>query len=900
MNHTQTATAPSKWKQPWALYLGVAIGLFIVPSVFGHPFAGGDNLIQFNPLRKLAGNIASQGYLPLWNKFDWSGTPLMAGFNAGFYLPSSWLYIFLPSQIAWGMTQALPYFLAGLGFYQLMREYRITKFSATVGGLVFAYSGVMVGQGVHLDMVTGISLAPWMLLCTKRIIEDNSYNKLAYSLYLAFLYCMVVLAGAPEAMLDELIMLIVFATVELIRYRHQFARKALLLSLAGLFALGLSAAQWIPGLAFQKISQRSAPTLSFVSFGSYAPQYFFSLVAPFLFGGPGAFNVPGYFGPFNWEEVVIYSTIGPVIALFSTIARLIKRTLQSELIPFFAMALVSVILALGANTPLESLLYHLPLYGKQRLSGRNILVFDTSIIVFFTFWLDTILKGSPKSRLKLALLTFSPSVLITVLYLAFIAKPVQVGRFFQASANPLYLTKSLELEIYLIQLAVALVAGFSYYKAASSTTATPRSKRLVVAAVLIDLVAFNIFGTFGTPSYLDIFNSSSPQMSQVHSVIGSNYRFALYNPNLFSYSQTMAYGQPNLNIAADNMSIQGYSSLSLKNYQKATGSHAQVTLDPSLLASPLFNQLGTKLVLTNWRYLITSYGSPTLVPVPQVLTVSKDSSSRLSGTQITSTSGYFGRLLKVKGLDIHLGSEFQPKSIEKVGLMQKGGSIVWLSRSSSKSQPTGAMHFAPSASGVSSIKAIGVVIYQNLSASADPSHALAVGVGVSSTVGYFAMHGALSSYLTYPHFIFNGITHDVSSFTNAMAQPILKPGSPAVKILQHSTLLNGTLKLQVSATKTSYINWAETTAPGWKVSYRAPNSSTIKTLPISTKELTQKIVVPRGTWYITVYYHPSSAYIGIAISLASLAAFLILLLYVKISDKNAKLKLGTRQPQAAP
>lgn len=893
MSRSQTAIAPqSRWKQPWMLFLVLAVGTFIVPSAFGHPLASGDNLIQFNPLRKLAGDIASQGYLPLWNKFDWSGTPLMAGFNAGFYLPSSWLYIVLPSQIAWGITQAIPYFLAGLGFYRLMREYEITKFSATVGGLVFAYSGVMVGQGVHLDMITGISLAPWMLLCTKRIIEDNSYNKLAYSLSLAFLYCMVVLAGAPEAMLDELIMLIVFAIVELIRFRDQFLRKVLFLCLAGLIALGLSAAQWIPGLAFQRISQRSAPTLSFVSFGSYAPQYFFSLVAPFLFGGPGAFNVPGYFGPFNWEEVIIYSTIGPVIALFSTVARLIKRTLQSELIPYFAMAVVSVLLALGGHTPLESLLYHLPLYGKQRLSGRNILVFDTSIIVFFTFWLDRILKGSQKSRLKLALLTFSPSVLITVLYLAFIAKPVQVERFFKASANPLYLTKSLELEIYLIQLVVALVAGFCYYKAASGTLTTRRSKQFIVATVLIDLLAFNIFGTFGTPSYLDIFRSTSPQMELVHSAIGSNYRFALYNPNLYSYSQTMAYGQPNLNIAADNMSIQGYSSLSLKNYQEATGSHAQATLNPKLLASPLVNQLATKLILTNWRYLIEPYGSPTLVPIPQVLTPTVNNSKPHSKTRSISTSGYFGRLLNVKGLDLHLGSQFQPSSIVKVGLLQKGGSIVWLSRSNSKSQPTGALHFSPSESKSKPVKAIGVVIHQNLSSAlSDPSNALAVGVGISSTNGYFAMHGSLTSYLTYPHFIFNGITHDVSSFTNAMAQPILKPASQSVKILQHSTLLNGTLKLQVAATKTSYINWAETTAPGWKVSYQAPNSSKIRTLPVSTKGITQKIPVPRGTWYITVYYHPSSAYEGIAISLVSLAAFLILLTYPKISRKKSSLKL---------
>ena len=62
------------------------------------------------------------------------------------------------------------------------------------------------------------------------------------------------------------------------------------------------------------------------------------------------------------------------------------------------MALAGVVLALGGNTPLGNVLYHLPLFGDQRLQSRNILVLDLALAVLLAYWADQPFDGSRTRR----------------------------------------------------------------------------------------------------------------------------------------------------------------------------------------------------------------------------------------------------------------------------------------------------------------------------------------------------------------------------------------------------------------------------------------------------------------------------------------------------------------------
>lgn len=882
------------YRRAWAQFLLLALVGFVLPAIIGHPLVSGDNLIQFNPLRILAGKIESGGNLPLWNQYIWSGSPLLSGFNAGVFFPTSWLYAFIPANLAWGISQALPYFLASLGFYLLMRENHISEFTSRLTALVFAYSGVMVAQGVHLDMVIGISLAPWLLLFAGRIIEGDQTLRLKNSLLLAASFTLVILGGAPEAMLDELIMVSIFSLVKLVARSND---RLIIISwfiLAGAIALGLSAAQWVPGLAYQKISQRSNPSLSFASFGAYSPRYFFALFAPYLFGGPGAFNIPSYFGPFNWEEVVIYPTIGPLIALFQTIWNAVRGKLDRRLVPYAAVGVTGVVLALGFRTPMGSLLHAIPLYGQQRLSGRNMLSFDLAIFVMFAFWLDHLFSASSTKKLKSYIFAFLPALVITVLYAGLIYEGGFLIEIFHAAPKPLYLTKALEYEVFGIQLFVAIAAGIVYLRASFDHSVT--MKRLVIMAVLIDLISFNIFGTFGTPSYLSQFSGNSPQMKYVHSLLGNNSRFAIYDPNLYDYFYLNKLGEPDINIQARNHSLGGYSSLSLQNYENATGTHAQNSLNLRLLSGTLIDTLDTKVILTSWRYLVSRYGSPTLVPLPTVPAVNPGSAESQGSKAIanfpkssktTATYGYFGKTLPISGMDINLGTVFSQNSIQSVGLITPSGRINYLRPKTSPTAPIGALHYGISSNNPED--AVGVVVYQRIPKSMnDPNHSLLVGIGIVSSSGYFALHGALVPYLNYPHYKFLKQIGDVSVFINTRAKTQLSSPVPGARITSHNVHLNGSLNLKTSSVANSYIDWAEAYAPGWKATYRKEGDSHSFVKKVAQNGPIQRIFVPAGNWKINVSYNPSSVYTGIKLTLFSLVIFTILAIWAWIRLHRAR------------
>ncbi|MHB1447077.1 MAG: hypothetical protein ACYCZV_15690, partial [Acidimicrobiales bacterium] len=138
--------------------------VFVGPALFGHLMAPGDDLTQNLPLRMLVGSDLRAGHLPLWNPYIWSGTPLLAGFNAGALYPATLLFAVLPTGLAWSAGQALTYALAGTGVLLLVRRLGVGALPAWLAGFSFAWSGFMMSQLCHIGLVEGMAWAGWILL----------------------------------------------------------------------------------------------------------------------------------------------------------------------------------------------------------------------------------------------------------------------------------------------------------------------------------------------------------------------------------------------------------------------------------------------------------------------------------------------------------------------------------------------------------------------------------------------------------------------------------------------------------------------------------------------------------------------------------------------------------------
>ena len=168
---------------------------------------------------------------------------------------------------------------------------------------------------------------------------------------------------------------------------------------AGL-ALGLclGAVQWLPGLAAISTSQRGADSMALFSSGSLPVRWLLLALVPDLLGGSGSLGQPGFFAFYNLTEVTSYVGILPLVAAFALLGRLRWRPRLPEWLVWHVMALAGVVLALGGNTPLGNVLYHLPLFGDQRLQSRNILVLDLALAVLLAYWADQPFAGSRDRR----------------------------------------------------------------------------------------------------------------------------------------------------------------------------------------------------------------------------------------------------------------------------------------------------------------------------------------------------------------------------------------------------------------------------------------------------------------------------------------------------------------------
>ena len=358
---------------------------FVGPDlVGGHLLITGDNLQQNYPLRVLVGSMLRHGQLPFWNQYIFSGTPLMADFNAGAFHPLTGLFIVMPDRAAWLATEVLAFSLIAIGMYVFLRALALSTAACILGAATFAFAGPVLSQVNHVDMTEGFMAIPWMLLAVLHIVRDGRWR---WTILLGIAYATVILAGAPEAMLDEALLVIAFAAMSAGFNRERWWRVLSRCAAGVALALSLAAIQWLPGLEAIRNSQRGSGV--FAAAGSFPTPFSIFALVPYLDGGYGHLGEASFFSQYNLPEVGIYLGVLPLIALVTMLhPRWPSRIPPRDRLTWYVVGVFGYLLALGSNTPLEHLFNSLPLYGHQRLQSRNMITVATAVCVLFAGWID--------------------------------------------------------------------------------------------------------------------------------------------------------------------------------------------------------------------------------------------------------------------------------------------------------------------------------------------------------------------------------------------------------------------------------------------------------------------------------------------------------------------------------
>ena len=98
----------------------------------------------FYPFRFIWVETVRQGHFPFWNPYIKCGVPLFATIQPGVLYPSSFLYLFLPLDLAFNWTIIFHFFLAGGFTYLLMREFEATLQGSMAAALAFVFGGYLI------------------------------------------------------------------------------------------------------------------------------------------------------------------------------------------------------------------------------------------------------------------------------------------------------------------------------------------------------------------------------------------------------------------------------------------------------------------------------------------------------------------------------------------------------------------------------------------------------------------------------------------------------------------------------------------------------------------------------------------------------------------------------------
>ena len=638
---------PRRWSHvaradKWAVALFVAIPLLmgIPPALVGRPLFPGsgtaDNLTQNYPLRVLSGELLRHGHLPLWDPYIWSGTPLLAGWNAGSLYPGTWLFAILPAGAAWTINVAAVPIVCGIGMHVFLRRLGSSPLAALLGALTFTYTGFMSGQAVHLGLVQGMSFTPWMLLAVHELgTHPEPRTARRWIALLGGCGGLVVLAGDPRAA-SSIAFIVLTYFLALCWRAWRTGRRVTVAGIgvvvAALLALILSTAQWLPGLSFLHESERAAVTFTRFAAGSLSWHDLALLFVPFLVGGNGTFGLPGFVGSYNLPELSYAVGIVPLVAAFALFKRAMRRgATERPLGVWYALILEGALLSAGASTPLGHILVDIPLYGGQRLQNRNAVIVDLALAVLLAVFVDVlrspaVSRGAlrdpaPKADSGLTrderLAGLVPVGVVALLILAAYVLGRSIQRGFGVSVYHPHL--AFHLSPYFAAVLV-ISAGAALLVWRAPRLGPSGCRKLVTIVVIADVLLCVLNGSYTFPAKATI-TKSNTAVTTLARLLGPQGRYAIFNPAQSLppglRGTILALGPFSLGILHQLQSVQGYSSAVAGSYQLATGAHDVENLQPVALTHADLDILNLKELVTLPEYLVTEIPDNGPIPVAQ-------------------------------------------------------------------------------------------------------------------------------------------------------------------------------------------------------------------------------------------------------------------------------------------
>lgn len=378
-----------------------------------------DPVRQQFPWRHLAVESIGNYELPLWNPYNFTGTPLLANFQNGAFYPLNILFLFLPFEFSWSILILLQSLLGAVFIYFFLKNKKIDSTASAIAGVAFTFSGFSISW---MEWNTVVQVAIWLpliLLAKDQLLKKFSWK---WTLVLIFAECSAILAGHLQVLFYLWTVSISYLFLRILQLSwNSTSKKASLMKMVKktlpflpmvIFILAITSIQWLPTFNFIGESAREIDQVSWQKDGWFIPwEHLLQFVVPDFFGNPATLN---YWGTWNYAELVGYIGIVPLmLALFAIFFRRSKLTLYFGTV--FFLSLIFALPTFLAKLPFQ---LNIPLLSTSQPT-RLLFLTDFALSILAGLGADYLLK----KKKEVAFPIFLVGILFVILWL------ITLGRF---------------------------------------------------------------------------------------------------------------------------------------------------------------------------------------------------------------------------------------------------------------------------------------------------------------------------------------------------------------------------------------------------------------------------------------------------------------------------------------
>jgi hypothetical protein len=316
-----------------------------------------DIVSPFYPVRLWTARLLHNWEWPFWNRTYFVGVPLLANPQWGLLYPGHWPFFLLPGPRTYTLTNALHIFAMGLGVFAWTRSALRER---PMWGPLFAGVAVVLGGWTWAHLAFGAYFevamwAPWMFWAVERmrIAAPDLRSAVRWGLFAGMAGAMQWLAGAPQLSIYTQAALFFYLLVTAFNDRTTRRASLVFFGIQAIFALGLSAPQWMTTQAFLAECERvGALSLDQVRSGALDAM---GILRAFI-GGTG---VP------EDAESILYPGIAVLAFAIFSIPMVIRRKSTGIEIPIRAAVVVVSIALFASWSVLVPVLYRtLPMFDR--------------------------------------------------------------------------------------------------------------------------------------------------------------------------------------------------------------------------------------------------------------------------------------------------------------------------------------------------------------------------------------------------------------------------------------------------------------------------------------------------------------------------------------------------------